>query len=93
MKYSVRSDARKILGDRRNERMRKLREEPSDIVLLERNLARHRRGEPAQAQSIVQENCGHVRRAQKVFEVVVRHDQFGNFLLILAVEGDQLFVD
>ena len=58
--------------DRGNERMRELRERPAEVVLLQRNLASHRRGEPAQAQGFVEKNRGHIGSAQEIFEIVVR---------------------
>src|SRR5207302_3871802 len=89
---ATRGHARQILGNGGNERMRKIRERPADIVRLERDYVCYRRGEPPDAQSSIEEDRGDVRGAQDVFEVIVRHDQLGNLLLILSVEGGQLFI-
>ena len=43
--------------------------------------------------AVVEENRGDVRGAQKIFKIVVRHDQLGNLLLILGVKRRQLFID
>ena len=64
-------DARQVLGDRRYERMRKLREQPAEIVVLESNLASHGRREPAHAQGVVEEDYGEVQDAKKALERVV----------------------
>ena len=85
-------DARQILGHRGNERMREIRERPADIVRLEWDHTCYRRCEPAEAQSSIEEDRGDVRGAKEVFEVVVRHDQLGDLLLVLGVEGGQLFI-
>src|SRR5206468_12389937 len=83
---ATRGDARQILGNRGNERMREIRERPADIVQLERDYACYSGCEPPEAQSSIEEDRGDVRCAQDVFEVIVRHDQLGNLLLILGVE-------
>src|SRR5205814_2391932 len=89
---ATRGDARQILGNRGNERMREIRERPADIVRLQWDYTCYRRCEPAEAQSSIKEHRGDVRRAKEVFEVVVRHDQLGDLLLVLGFEGGQLFI-
>jgi hypothetical protein len=46
---ATRGDARQILGNRGNERMREIRERPADIVRLEWDYTCYRRCEPAEA--------------------------------------------
>jgi len=89
---ATRGHPRQILGNGGNERMRKIRERPADIMRPERDYACYCRCEPPEAQSSIEEDRGDVRGAQDVFEVIVRHDQLGNLLLILGVECGQLFI-
>jgi hypothetical protein len=46
---ATRGDARRILGNRGNERMREIRERPADIVWLQWDYTCYRRCEPAEA--------------------------------------------